>query len=244
MTYCIGIKLDDGLVLAADTRTNAGVDYVSTYEKLHLFGVDGERQFVLLTAGNLATTQAVVHRIRRDLDDPEAPTSLFKARYLFEAADYVGNLNYEVQRRRRDAAKETGINIEANFLLAGQIGGQEHSLFQIYPQGNYIATSRETPFLQIGESKYGKPILDRVVEPEMSLEDGGRCALVSLDSTMRSNVSVGVPFDLVLYAKNTMLIGRRIRYKANTPYYASLKKKWNEGIRRAFKGLPRFDWEK
>jgi putative proteasome-type protease len=243
MTYCLGIKLNAGLVLASDTRTNAGVDYVSTYEKMNAFGIEGERQFILLNAGNLATTQAVVNRIRRDLDDPDAPVSLHKVRYPFEAADYVGALSFEMQRRHRDAVKETGINVEANFLLAGQIRGQEHCLFQIYPQGNYIASSRETPFLQIGESKYGKPILDRVVQPEMSLEDAGRSALVSLDSTMRSNISVSIPFDLILYRKDSLRIDRRIRYEEDTPYYLSLKKEWNEGLRRAFRALPRFDWE-
>jgi len=243
MTYCLAIKVNQGLVFASDSRTNAGVDYVSVYSKMHSFGVPGERLFVLLTAGNLATTQMVVNLIQRDLDDPEAPESLARCEYLYDAAHYVGELSVAVQERHAESLKQSGNSAEATFILGGQIKGKPADVYRIYAEGNCITASPETPYLQIGETKYGKPILDRIVSPTLSLEDAARCAMVSLDSTIRSNVSIGPPIELALYRKDEMEIAQRVALKLNSPMYASVQKRWNEGQKRAFKRLPRFDWE-
>lgn len=243
MTYCLAIKVNSGLILASDSRTNAGVDYVSTYSKMHVFGKPGERFFVLLTAGNLATSQAVVNTLKRDLDDPAAPVSLNSVEYLFDAAHYIGAVSHRVQQEHADALKQTGASAEASFILGGQIRGKAHDIYLVYPQGNYIAASQETPYLQIGESKYGKPILDRVITPETSLEDAARCALVSLDSTMRSNISVGPPLELAFYRKDTLAMERHLTLEANSPLIRRIQRRWNDGLRRAFNGLSRFEWE-
>ena len=243
MTYCLAIKVDDGLVLASDSRTNAGVDYVSTYKKMFVFGVPGERLIVLIVSGNLATTQAVINAIRRDLDDPSAKENLNTFHYLFDAAHYVGQISRRVQVEFAPSLKEDGISVEANFLLGGQIHGHEPGTYLIYPQGNCISASSETPYLQIGETKYGKPILDRIIRPETTLEDAARCALVSIDSTMRANISVGPPIELAIYRKGALALGQQLSLDYGSPLFQQLQKRWSEGLRRAFDRLPRFDWE-
>lgn len=243
MTYCLAIKVEDGLVFASDSRTNAGVDYVSVYSKMHTFQLTEGRVFVLLSAGNLATSQAVVNALRRDLSDPEAPVSLNSVHFPFDAAHYVGEISVRVQNEHPEVMKKSGVNVEASFILGGQIGLGEHEIYLIYPQGNYISTSDETPYLQIGETKYGKPILDRIVTPQTSLEDAARCALVSEDSTMRSNISVGPPVELLIYRADSLTIDRRLLLKPQSAMFETLQKTWNEGLRMAFDRLPRFDWE-
>ncbi len=243
MTYCLAIKVEDGLVFASDSRTNAGVDYVSVYSKMHTFQLTEGRVFVLLSAGNLATSQAVVNALRRDLSDPEAPVSLNSVHFPFDAAHYVGEISVRVQNEHPEVMKKSGVNVEASFILGGQIGLGEHEIYLIYPQGNYISTSDETPYLQIGETKYGKPILDRIVTPQTSLEDAARCALVSEDSTMRSNISVGPPVELLIYRADSLSIDRRLLLKPQSAMFETLQKTWNEGLRMAFDRLPRFDWE-
>jgi putative proteasome-type protease len=243
MSYCVAIKVKDGLVFASDSRTNAGVDHVSVYSKMHAFGTPGDRVFVVLTAGNLATSQAVINLIRRDLEDREAEQSLDTVQYLFDAAHYVGELSVQVQNQHAEMFEKTGGKPEASFILGGQIKGGMPEIFLIYPEGNYISASEDTPYLQIGENKYGKPILDRIITPQTSLEDAGRCALVSLDSTMRANVSVGPPLELAIYNKDSFELGRRMTLKLASPFYKTLQKRWNEGLKRAFNRLPRFDWE-
>jgi putative proteasome-type protease len=242
MTYCLAIALDAGLVMASDSRTNAGVDDISSYTKMHIFGIPGECQFILLSAGNLATTQAVINQLNRDILE-DSQRNLFRVRHLFEAADYLGGLSYHIQHKNNDAVRASGYNPEATFLLGGQIGKKPTAIYLIYPQGNYVAASPYVPFLQIGESKYGKPILDRIIHPEVSLEDAARCALVSMDSTMRSNVSVGMPVDLLIYQRDSLIEGRRLRFAADTPYYTALRASWSQGLKQVFKGLPRFEWE-
>ena len=243
MTYCLAIKVEDGLVFASDSRTNAGVDYVSVYSKMHTFQLTEGRVFVLLSAGNLATSQAVVNALRRDLSDPETPVSLNSVHFPFDAAHYVGEISVRVQNEHPEVMKKSGVNVEASFILGGQIGLGEHEIYLIYPQGNYISTSDETPYLQIGETKYGKPILDRIVTPQTSLEDAARCALVSEDSTMRSNISVGPPVELLIYRADSLSIDRRLLLKPQSAMFETLQKTWNEGLRMAFDRLPRFDWE-
>jgi len=243
MTYCLAIKVDDGLVFASDSRTNAGVDYVSTYKKMFTFGVPGERLIVLIASGNLATTQAVINAIQRDLDDASAKENLNTFHYLFDAAHYVGQISRRIQAEFAPTLKEDGIGVEANFILGGQIHGRDPNVYLIYPQGNYIAASNETPYLQIGETKYGKPILDRIVRAGTTLEDAARCALVSIDSTMRANISVGPPIELAIYLKDSLVPGRQQTFDYSSPLFQQLQKRWSEGLRRAFDRLPRFNWE-
>lgn len=243
MTYCVAIHVDRGIVFASDSRTNAGVDYVTTYSKMHLFTPQPDRLFVLLSAGNLATTQEVMNRIQRDLEDPHAQISLRTTKYLFEAARYVGAMNSSVVHEHADELQQSGFNAEATFILGGQIQGHPPAIFLIYPQGNYVSASPETPYLQIGESKYGKPILDRIIDPTIELEDAARCALVSLDSTMRSNISVGPPIELSIYPTDGFHLSHRVSLRNGSQYFASIQKQWNIGLREAFDSLPPFDWE-
>lgn len=242
MTYCLAASMNEGLVFASDSRTNAGVDHINTYPKLHSFIWQGDRILVLLSAGNLATTQAVVTQLEREALDGGP---LREAHYMAEAAEHVGQVSQRIQARHApEGPGASSVSLEASFILGGQIGAQDPALFLIYPQGNFITCSEEQPFLQIGETKYGKPILDRIISPAVSLEDAARCALVSIDSTMRSNLSVGPPVDLMLYRRDTLERPRALRYKLNSPYFASIRKQWGEGLRRIFDDLPRFDWEK
>jgi len=243
MTYCLAIKVNDGLVFASDSRTNAGVDYISTFRKMHQFGVPGERLIMLLASGNLATTQAVLNVIQRDLEDPSAAENLNTFHYLFDAAHYIGKISQRVQDEYREVLKGDGMSAETSFILGGQIHGRDPNLYLIYPQGNYISASTETPYLQIGETKYGKPILDRIIRPETTLEDAARCALVSIDSTMRANISVGPPVDLSIYRREELTIRNHLTLEYGTPMWRVMQKRWNEGLQRAFERLPRFEWE-
>jgi len=243
MTYCLAMKVEEGLVLASDSRTNAGVDYVRASSKLHQFIWPGDRVFVLLTSGNLATTQAVVNDIERDLEDASTNRNLLSMTRLFDAACYVGELSRKQQEVHADVVEKTGGSTAASFILGGQIGDRAPDIFLIYPEGNCISASFDNPFLQIGETKYGKPILDRILAPDTSLNDAARLALVSLDSTVRSNISVGPPFEISLYQANSLTEPRRVRYTLDSPIYRALHKSWNDGLRRVFQRLPRFDWE-
>lgn len=243
MTYCVAIKVNDGLVFAADTRTSAAFDDVRTYNKLHTFEFPGRSAFVILSAGNLGTTQAVMARIRRDIDDPDAEYSLATMDHMFEAADYVGEMLVRAQKHINRDAQHSGVSVDATLILGGQIKGEAPAVYMIYPLGNWISTSPETPYLQIGESKYGKPILDRIIRPHVSLEDAARCALVSLDSTMRSNISVGPPLDLAVIGAGALKLTHRLRLDLDTPYYAALKESWARNMEIMFRNLPRFDWE-
>jgi putative proteasome-type protease len=242
MTYCLAISVNAGLVFASDSRTHGGVDQVSVYPKMHTFAWDGERVFVLLSAGNLATTQAVIKQLKVDNADGETKESLVTLQRMSQAADYVGRLSAGIQHRQGAMVQQT-VSLEASFILGGQLRHQAPELYLIYPQGNYISASPDHPFIQIGEIKYGKPILDRIVEPAILLEDAARGALVSLDSAMRSNISVGPPIDLLIYEKDSLLLTRQLRLKLDTPYYAALRKQWNEGLKHLVSELPRFDWE-
>lgn len=243
MTYCLAIKTNDGIVLASDSRTNAGVDNVNIYSKMHAFVTPGQRAFVLLTAGNLATSLAVVNALQHDLDDPKAKCSLNTVDYLYEATDYVGELSCRIQARHCEDGKHKDIDLGASFILGGQIAGRPHEIFQVYPEGNYISPSATNPYFQIGETKYGKPILDRIIDLDTSLEDAARCALVSIDSTMRSNVSVGPPIELTVYRKDSYVIERHVSLDTNDAYYEALRAAWSDGLVQVFQGLPHFDWE-
>ena len=240
MTYCIGFCLGDGLVFASDSRTNAGVDYVTTYSKMHTFKPAPDRQFVILSAGNLATTQEVMNHIQRDLDYPNGNANLANVRYLFEAAEYVGRISLEVQQEHSAALSSSGVSGEITLLIGGQIQGQPHGLMMIYPQGNYITASEETPYLQIGESKYGKPALDRISKSSLALAEGAQLALVSLDATCRSNITVGPPFEVAIYHRDALTLDQRYKFEEKDPFLVQIRDAWNEGIRQVFKQLPSF----
>lgn len=242
MTYCLAIHLDDGLILASDSRTNAGVDHISTYSKMNVFQMPG-RIFILLSSGNLATTQEVLNRVQRDIDDHESKISLANVKHIMDAAKYIGKLSLKAQQEHSEALDKHGINAECCFILGGQIEGGKHDAFLIYPQGNCITASPTTPYLQIGEIKYGKPILDRILTAETDLGDAARCALVSLDSTMRSNISVGPPVELAVYKRDTLQLDRRLILELDSPEYLAIREAWSSGLQRAFDELPRFDWE-
>ncbi len=241
MTYCLAIKIRKGLVFASDSRTNAGMDYVTTYGKMNVFCWPGDRFVAILTAGNLATTQAVLNRVQRDLEDPD--TGLRRAGHMFEIAHYIGMTSRAEQEQHAEIMKHAKVQVEASFIVGGQIGAQPPEIYLVYPQGNYISASPETPYLQIGENKYGKPILDRVISADTTLEDAARCALVSLDSTMRSNISVGPPLEVAIYEAGSLKEPKRLKLDLNTPLYNDLQARWNEGLQSAFRNLPRFDWE-
>lgn len=240
MTYCVAVCVDEGLVFASDSRTNAGIDQVSTYGKMHTFGIPGERLFVLMSAGNLATTQAVVTRIRRDIDKNNNDC-LYKLSHMSDAAEYLGRINLAQQKKHRVDSEMSSFNPEATFILGGQITSEPPAIFLIYSQGNYITTSEHTPFLQIGEGKYGKPILDRIILPDTPLEDAARCCLVSMVSTMRSNASVGPPIELLIYRKNWLRPDLYCRFDEDHSFLIKMKKAWERKMKEAFRDLPYVD---
>ena len=210
---------------------------------MHTFEVSKERVFVLLSAGNLATTQAVVNTIQRDLTIAADKENLRTTTYMFDAAHYVGKISRGIQKEYQSEKQQSSASFGASFILGGQIHGFPPELFLIYPEGNYIAVSQENPFLQIGETKYGKPILDRIISAPLPLNDAGRCALVSIDSTIRSNLSVGPPIELLHYKDHSFSLKHHHMFHEDDAYIQNLKEAWNAGLQSVFDSLPRFDWE-
>lgn len=242
MTYCLAIKVDRGLIFCSDSRTNAGMDNIGSYSKMHTFVWPGDRLFVLLSSGNLATTQAVVKKIHRDVEQGIIP-NLLSVCNMTEAADYIGMVSTQVQRLQ--ASRDTAnTNFEATFIFGGQLQLETPETFMIYPQGNYIHESSEHPFLQIGETKYGKPILDRIIKRNVDLERAARVALVSMNSTIRSNVTVGPPVELLIYERDSLAEGRRLFLTDDDPFARELSERWNQGLILALENLPLFNWEK
>lgn len=237
MTYCLAISLKAGLIFISDSRTNAGVDNVSTYSKMYGFGVPGERQFVLLTSGNLATSQGVAAQVKRDIKQNQ-PVNLMTVPNINDAAEYIGEIN----RAQQEKHTSNPANYEASFIIGGQITGHTHAAYMVYPQGNYITTSHDTPYLQIGENKYGKPILDRILRPDSTLETAAMCGLVSMDSTMRSNLTVGPPIEVTIYEAGSLLPGRYYRFEEDSEYLRELKRQWDKLLKDAFKKLPPVAW--
>lgn len=236
MTYCVAIAVDQGLVFASDSRTNAGPDQVSIFGKMHVLLEEPDRFFVLLSAGNLATTQAVRTRIRHDLEFDRRP-NLKTVQSMAETAEYLGAINAE-QRRKHAEAGELDSVMTATFILGGQIAGRPAGIMMIYPEGNYIRASSHEPFLQIGESKYGKPILDRLVRPEFSLEDTARVALLSMDATMRSNVTVGPPIEVLIFDERKPGQPRHMVFGPDDDYLRELGRSWQGYVEKAFSVLP------
>src|SRR5450631_638583 len=244
MTYCIGALLEDGLVLGSDSRTHAGVDNFASFCKMTVFEQAGERVLVLLSSGSLAGTQAVISVLTQQADaEPSAEkASIRSARTMFDVARVVSDAMRAIEHRDKEYLEKNDLSFNASFILGGRISGERMRLFRIYAEGNFIEASAETPFFQTGEAKYGKPIIDRVIAPSTSLSDASKCVLVSFDSTMRSNLSVGMPIDLLCYERDALVIKKRRRFEQGDPYFAALSKKWSEGVRAAFKELPEPQW--
>ncbi|WP_310632531.1 MULTISPECIES: proteasome-type protease [unclassified Paraburkholderia] len=236
MTYCVAMAVDDGLVFLADTRTNAGVDHISISRKMAVFEEPGERVLVLLVAGNLAITQATL-QVLTEHQDPARPT-LWNAPSMVEAARIVGEAVREVHRRDAEALKAFNVDFNCSFILGGQLRGQPMRLFQIYAAGNFIETSSVNPYFQIGESKYGKPIIDRVLTPRTPLDEAAKCALISMDSTLRSNLSVGLPLDLLVYERDTLRVTRYASLDESNAYFDMLHSTWGARLRQVFSEIP------
>lgn len=245
MTYCVGMVLDKGLVMMSDTRTNSGVDNISTFRKLFHWEKPGERIIALMTAGNLATTQAVVSQIEERTKAPQdRRPSILEADTMFQVAGIIGNLLRETIASRAmtgPAGADTKFN--ATLLLAGQIKGMEPRLFLIYPEGNFIEATRDTPFFQIGETKYGRPILVRGYSPDMSFANAAKLLMVSFDSTLKANLSVGLPLDLLMIERDGFAPLHERRIKADDPYFEGISEGWSEALRQAFYGLPDYDMD-
>jgi putative proteasome-type protease len=242
MTYCVALRLDRGLVFAADTRTSAGSDNVATFRKLYYWRKPGERVIVLCSAGNLSITQSVISVLNEQLLQELAAgqSNLFTVHSLYRAARLVGDALREVHRTDGEELEAGGSSFNANFLLGGQIGEEVPRLFHIYPEGNFIEATDDTPFLQIGEHKYGKPIIDRVVEPHMRLGEAAKLALLSFDSTVRSNLSVGLPIDLLIYERDSLDVRREKRIETDDEYFRKLSSAWSDALRAAFAGIEEF----
>ena len=243
MTYCLAIRSNAGTVFAADTRTNAGVDYVTSYRKLHVFRPSPDRIFVLASAGNLATTQEILSWLQRDLEAGDERETFLTCRYPFEVAQYIGRVSRAVQDEHQAALAASGIDGSVTLILGGQLQGQPQKLFLIYPQGNFIEASEDTPYLQIGENKYGKPMLDRIGSMELTLADAARLCVISLDATIRSNLTVGLPIDLAVLPTDSFDLSVDMRLHADSPFYQQTRETWQQGLELAFTNLPRFDWE-
>jgi putative proteasome-type protease len=242
MTYCVGLLVDTGLVLLSDSRTNAGVDQINTFRKMTTFLRPDERALVLMSAGNLAITQAVVNILQENLDNAEQPAKLLQAKNMFDAARVVGEALRAVDLRDGVYLKEHGHEFNGTFILGGQIRGEEPRLFHIYSAGNFIESSRETPYFQIGESKYGKPIIDRVISRSSSLAQAAKCALVSMDSTIRSNLTVGPPLDLAIVRRDEFRLATHISIDFEHPYFNMIRTRWGFALQEVFSELPNPEW--
>lgn len=243
MTYCVGLRLDRGLVMMSDTRTNSGVDNVSSYSKMFSWAVPGDRTITLLSAGNLATTQAVVSLLdERTVVPADRSPSILEAPTMFQVARLVGDTVKEVIASHESSGQEASSTFHATFLLSGQIGQMEPRLYLVYPEGNFIESSSDTQFLQIGETKYGRPILVRAYDPSMTFEQAVTLLLVSFDSTMKANLSVGLPLDLHIYETNSLTAGTRLRITEDDPHLARIRDGWGAALRTAVESLPSFEF--
>lgn len=241
MTYCVGIKLDTGLVFASDSRTHAGVDNFASFCKMTMFERAGDRVIVLLSSGNLAGTQAVINVLNQRNAKDGVP-NLWGAESMFDAAMLVSDAMREVDRRDAQHLAASAVSFSASFIMGGQIVGEPPRLFRLYKEGNFIEASLETPYFQTGETKYGKPIIDRVITRSTSLNDAAKCVLVSFDSTMRSNLSVGMPIDMICYQSDSLDVRMRRLFDNGDVYFSELGKQWTEGTRQVFSRLPKLDW--
>lgn len=244
MTYCVGMVLEKGLVLMSDTRTNSGVDNISVFRKMFTWQVPGERIITLMTAGNLATTQAVMSQLEERTKAPdERDNIILKSPTMFQVATEIGRLMRGIISERQDANGVRGRGrFTASVIVAGQIMGMEPRLFMVYPEGNFIEASLDTPFFQIGETKYGRPIIIRGYDRQMSLEDGVKLLMVSFDSTLKANLSVGLPLDLQVIERDTYEAGHQHRISITDPYFQAISSSWGDALKDAFHSLPDYSF--
>jgi putative proteasome-type protease len=241
MTYCCGILVRDGMVMIADTRTNAGLDNVSTFRKLHVFGVPGERVMALASSGNLGLSQSVVSTLNEGLTSPDSgeTETLLNAPTMFQAAQRIGRALRQVHEREGQALQASDVQFDVSFLFGGQMKGDRLRLYMIYSAGNFIECTTDTPYLQIGEHKYGKPILDRAITHGIDLYDALKIGLISMDSTMRSNLGVGMPIDLIVVRRDTCTAELAYRIEPGEPYFHDLRERWSAALRAAHNAIPR-----
>jgi putative proteasome-type protease len=242
MTYCVALRLDTGMMFASDSRTNAGVDHIATFCKTRVYEKPDDRVMVVMSSGNLAMTQGVTNILDRQRHAPEGTPTIWNVPSMFDVATIVGDALREMVRRDGPALNASGIDGSANLVVGGQIHGEPQRLFFVYPQGNFIEASDETPYFQLGESKYGKPILDRVLTTSTPQKEAAKCVLISFDSTIKSNISVGLPIDLLWYPKDSLHVGLQQRIRDGDPYFSMLRQRWGGGLRRVFGELPDPDW--
>jgi putative proteasome-type protease len=242
MTYCVAMALDAGMIFASDSRTNAGMDQVARFSKMRVFARPGDRVVVMLSSGNLSLTQSAVNILELRNREGDAGPNVMNARSLFDIARMLGDALREVRGRDAGYLEQNNIDSSASFIVGGQVAGEDPRLFHVYGEGNFIEATSETSYFQIGESKYGKPVIDRVVTRDTSLIDATKCVLVSFDSTMRSNISVGLPIDLLVYETGSLEVRVRKRLDEDDPYFRMVHTQWGEGLRRVFGELPDPDW--
>jgi putative proteasome-type protease len=242
MTYCVGLLSNDGIVFASDSRTHAGVDNFSQFCKMTVFERPGDRVIVLLSSGALSGTQAIISVLKQQAAESGDKPNLWTARTMFDVAGVVSDATREVERRDAAIAKTAQLTFNASFIFGGQIAGEPPRLFRTYAETNFIEAEQDSPYLQTGETKYGKPILDRVITRTTSLADATKCVLISFDSTMRSNLSVGLPIDLLCYEQGSLKVTRRRRFEQDDPYFTKLRSAWSEGVREVFTQLPEPTW--
>ena len=245
MTYCVGMMIDKGIVLMGDTRTNSGVDNISVFRKMFTWQVPGERIITVMTAGNLATTQAVVSQLEERMKEPgERENAILQSPTMFQVATEIGKLLRDIIAKRQNANGDRGRGkFTASIIIAGQINGMEPRLFMLYPEGNFIEASLDTPFFQIGETKYGRPIIIRGYDRQMSLEDGVKLLTVSFDSTLKANLSVGLPLDLQVIERDSFKVSHQHRMSADDPYFRSISSSWGDALKDAFHSLPDYSFK-
>ena len=242
MTYCVAVRLDSGMIFASDSRTNAGVDQIATYGKMRVYEKPGDRVIVVLSSGNLAMTQGVINILDRHATAEEGTETIWNAETMYDAASQVGDALREMARKDGPFLSQSSIEAHSNLLVGGQIKGEQPRLFHVYAQGNFIEATDDTPYFQLGESKYGKPILDRVISMATPQKEAAKCVLISFDSTMKSNISVGLPIDLLWYPRDALRVGMQQRIREGDPYFTMLRSRWGGGLRRVFSELPDPDW--
>ena len=240
MTYCVATRLNQGIVFLSDSRTNAGVDHIGTFRKMTVFERSGDRVIVMMSAGNLAITQSVRETLSRPHKDDE--THIWNAPTMFDVAKVVGQAIRHTHKTDAAHLREMGIDFNCSLIIGGQIKGEPCRLFQVYSAGNFIEASDENLYFQIGEEKYGKPILDRVVKPETTLDEAAKCSLISMDSTVRSNLSVGLPLDLLIYENDSLQVNRFVNINAENSYYQMIRSTWGERLKQVFTELPNPTW--
>ena len=243
MTYCVAVMLDAGMVFASDSRTNAGVDQMATFRKMHVVPGTDDRLLVFLSSGNLSITQSVINLLELQARSGNSDRTILAATSMYQVAELVGDALREVRRRDGPYLKQSKVETYVSFIIGGQIRGERQRLFNVYSEGNFIEATEETPYFQIGESKYGKPVIDRVIMSGTGLLDAAKCVLVSFDSTMRSNISVGLPIDLLIYENNTLRPGIFRRVDETDAYFNMLHSQWGRGLKRVFAELPNPPWD-